>query len=95
MRGLIAAARALCSATGGPQPSGQSASFKLCLRNYSGMAPADTIIKSVSERPNGMFPPGNHVRARQTSVTLSSEPENLIFPVSENISEFLKYFQNF
>ena len=32
------------------------------------MAPADTIIKSVSERPNGMFPPGNHVRTCGKSV---------------------------
>ena len=28
--GMTAVARALCSATGGPQPSGQSASFNLC-----------------------------------------------------------------
>ena len=37
------------------------------------MAPADTIIKSVSERPNGMFPPGNHVRTCGKSVTHASE----------------------
>ena len=59
------------------------------------MARADTIIKSVSERPNGMFPPGNHVRTCGTSVTLSSERENPIFWVSENFSEILKIFQIF
>ena len=32
MRGLMAVSRALCFATGGPQPSGQSASFNWCLR---------------------------------------------------------------
>jgi hypothetical protein len=59
------------------------------------MARADTIIKSVSERPNSMFPPGNHVRTCGTSVTLFSEPENPIFRDSENFSEILKYFQKF
>ena len=59
------------------------------------MARADTIIKSVSERPNGMFPPGNHVRACGTSVTLSSEQENLIMRKSENFSDYLKNFQIF
>jgi len=54
----MAVSRALCFATGGPQPSGQSASFKVCLVNYSVVAMADTIIKSATERPNSMFPPG-------------------------------------
>ena len=59
------------------------------------MAPADTIIKSVSERPNGMFPPGKHVRARRTSVTHSSEQKNLILGKSEIISENPKIFRIF
>ena len=58
VRGLMAVARALCSATGGPQLSGQSASLNLCPPNYSGLAHADTIIKSVSERLIDMFLPG-------------------------------------
>ena len=64
-----------------------------------GLAPADTIIKSVSERPNDMFPPGKHVRARRTSVTHSSEQKILIgkirnnFGFSEFFSDFPKYFR--
>ncbi len=58
LRGLMAVSLALCFATGVPQPSGQSASFKLCPVNYSVVAMADTIIKSATERPNSMFPPG-------------------------------------
>ena len=57
------------------------------------MAPADTIIKSVSERPNGMFPPGKHVRTCGTAVTHTSEQENLILGKTENISENPRMFQ--
>ncbi len=45
---------------GGPQPSGESASFKLNPFNYSGAAAADTIIKNGSERPMAMFLPENN-----------------------------------
>ena len=61
------------------------------------MAPADTIIKSVSERPNGMFPPGNHVRTCGKSVTRASEAgfgaisrKFHIFKKIEKICHFLK-----
>ena len=57
------------------------------------MAPADTIIKNVSERPNGMFPLGSHVRTYGTSVTHSSGQENLILGKSGNISENPKIFR--
>ena len=54
------------------------------------MAPADTIIKSVSERPNGMFPPGNHVRTCGKSVTRASEAG---FGIISRKFHFLKKFQ--
>ncbi len=54
----MAVSRALCFATGGLQPSSQSASFKSCPVNYSIVAVADTIFKSATERPNSMFLPG-------------------------------------
>ena len=54
------------------------------------MAPADTIIKSVSERPNGMFPPGNHVRTCGKSVTRASEAG---FGAISRIFHFLRKFQ--
>ena len=64
------------------------------------MAPADTIIKSVSERPNGMFPPGNHVRTCGTSVTRGSEPDLAQFlkkshflKIFEKICHFLNFFE--
>ena len=64
------------------------------------MAPADTIIKSVSELPNGMFPPGNHVRTCGTSVTRGSEAgfgtisrKYHFLKKIEKICHFLKKFE--
>ena len=61
------------------------------------MAPADAIIKSVSERPNGMFPPGKHVRTCGKSVTHASEAgfgaisrKFHVFKNIEKICHFLK-----
>jgi hypothetical protein len=58
LRGLMAVSRGLCFATGGPQSSGQSPSFKLCPVNYSVEAMANTITKSATGRPKSMFPSG-------------------------------------
>ena len=64
------------------------------------MAPADAIIKSVSERPNGMFPPGKHVRTCGKSVTHASEAgfgtisrKFRVFKKIEKISKNFKKFQ--
>ena len=54
----------LCSVTGGPRPSGESAYFNLKLFDCCALAPADTIINGFNERPVAMFTPetniGNH-----------------------------------
>ena len=102
MRWLMAVSRALCFATGGPQPSGQSASFKLCPPNYSGLAPADTIIKSVSERPINRFLPGINSGAMFACPGVShslfgagkSQFQEFrdVLRISDIFSEFLKYF---
>ena len=57
------------------------------------MAPADTIIKSVSERQNGMFPPGNHVRTCGKSVTRASRASEAGFGIISQKFHFLKKFQ--
>ena len=59
------------------------------------MAPADTIIKSVSERPNGMFPPGNHVRICGKSVTRASEAGFGIISRKFHFFKSFKKYQNF
>ena len=59
------------------------------------MAPADTIIKSVSERPNGMFPPGNHVRTCGTSVIRGSELDLAQFLKKSHFLNFFEKNQNF
>ncbi len=61
--GLMAVSRALCSATGGAQPFGESVSLNLNPSNYSGKAPADSIIKSVSEPSIAVFPPGKKLES--------------------------------
>ncbi len=43
---MITVAQALCLATGGPQPSVQSASYNLKHNNYSAVPPAYLIIKA-------------------------------------------------
>ena len=42
---MLTVSRALCLATGGPQPSVQSASYNLKHNNYSAVAPTYSIIK--------------------------------------------------
>jgi hypothetical protein len=54
---MMTVSRALCLAMGGPHPSVQSASYMLKHNNYSAVAPAYLIIKSVSKRPLSMFLP--------------------------------------
>ncbi len=41
---LLTVSRALCASTGGPHPAGRSVGYNLKSRNYSAIAPADTII---------------------------------------------------
>ena len=53
----------LCSVTGGPRPSDESASFNLKLFDCCALAPADTIINSFNERPVDMFAPETAVGA--------------------------------
>ena len=48
---MMAVTRALCLATGGPQPSVQSASYNLKHNNYSAVAPAYLIIKASGNVP--------------------------------------------
>ena len=48
---MMAVTRALCLATGGPQPSVQSASYNLKHNNYRAVAPAYLIIKASGNVP--------------------------------------------
>ncbi len=85
----------MCFATGGLQPSCQSASLRHCPVNYSVVTMADTIIKSATERPNSMFPPDknrDHVRVYQTKVTRISEFDLAYFSRNFIFSNFLKLF---
>ena len=50
-RAMMAVTRALCLATGGPQPSVQSASYNLKHNNYRAVAPAYLIIKASGNVP--------------------------------------------
>jgi hypothetical protein len=91
----MAVSRALCFATDGPQPFGQSASFEQCPVNYSAVAMADTIIKSATERPNSMFPPGKnwkHDRVYRMAVTRISVRNLAVFSTNFISSNFLKLF---
>jgi hypothetical protein len=53
-----------CYATGGQQPSGQSASFSLNPFNYSGAATADTIIKATVDVQSPCFLRGKNPEPR-------------------------------
>ncbi len=93
----------LCSVTGGPRPSGQSAYLNLKLFNYCALAPADSIIKCGNERPVPMFSPETTVGHHACRVGAQSRPfrsqENLFFQenwFSDGFSEksvFLKVFR--
>ena len=54
----------LCSVTGGPRPSGESGYFYLKLFDCCAMAPADTIINRLNERPMPTFAPETAVGPR-------------------------------
>ena len=62
----------LCSVTGGPRPSDESASFNLKLFDCCALAPADTIINSFNERPVDMFAPETAVGPRAYRVGAQS-----------------------
>ena len=86
MRGLMEVSRALCfeSLTNALRPSDQSlvVSCNLNHLNYSRAAPADTIIKSVSESPITMFSPvknSGNIRWFRISVMSISEPDSTFF----------------
>ena len=53
----------LCSVTGGPRPSGESGYFNLKLFDCCALAPTDTIINRLYERPVPMFAPETAVGA--------------------------------
>jgi hypothetical protein len=95
---MMAVSRALCLATGGQHPSGQSASYDFKRFDYSAVAPAYAIIKGVRERPVAMFLPervSGTMLLGDVGIGAQSRPfgEEKI-SISENLYLFRKYEKN-
>ena len=106
---MMAVTRALCLATGGPQPSVQSASYNLKHNNYSAVAPAYLIIKASGNVPwacslqkkipkpclrgSELYNWFSHGLLRAAKSQFQTKDP--IWEDSESFSEFLRNSQNF
>lgn len=105
----MAVTRALCLATGGPQPSVQSASYNLKHNNYSAVAPAYLIIKASGNVPwacslqkkipkpclrgSELYNWFSHGLLRAAKSQFQNKIPNL--GIFQNFSEFFRISQNF
>ena len=106
---MMAVTRALCLATGGPQPSVQSASYNLKHNNYSAVAPAYLIIKASGNVPwacslqkkipkpclrgSELYNWFSHGLLRAAKSQFQNKRPNL--GIFQNFSEFFRLSQNF